>query len=140
MIFSIHIEEEPVSCPRPRVTRRGRTYMPQKYIDYKEKIVKLLKEELSISSWQEGEVRPVKLQCKFIHKRPKYLKKGERVHKATRPDLDNLLKTVLDCLQDANVIKDDSQFVVFEKIEKYYASHIEEGSTTIFVSLLEENS
>jgi len=140
MIFSIHIEKEPMACPRPRVTRRGTTYMPQSYIDYKKEIVLLLKEELSISSWREGEHLPISISCKFIQKRPKYLKKGERIRKRTRPDLDNLLKTILDCLQDANVIKDDSQVVQFERIEKFYGNHLEEGSTTIFVSLLEENS
>jgi Holliday junction resolvase RusA-like endonuclease len=43
------------------------------------------------------------------------------VIKNTRPDLDNLAKSVLDCLVDAGVIKDDGQ-IYYLALRKYYAS------------------
>jgi len=42
------------------------------------------------------------------------------VEKATRPDLDNLAKGVLDCLVDAEVLKDDGQISRLT-LSKYYS-------------------
>jgi Holliday junction resolvase RusA-like endonuclease len=42
------------------------------------------------------------------------------VEKATRPDLDNLAKGVLDCMVDAGVLKDDGQISRLT-LAKYYS-------------------
>lgn len=53
----------------------------------------------------------------------KYCKRANQTHivKATRPDLDNLAKSVLDCMVDAGVLKDDGAIVELG-LAKYYAS------------------
>lgn len=135
-LFIAHIEKPPMACPRPRATRTGRIYMPDKYLEYKKEVVQILEDNLSVSFWTPEESRPMKLICKFIHKRPKRLGKGPRVVKTTRPDIDNLLKTILDCLQDAKVIKDDSFIIELSNVQDLYGYHGEEPSTTIILETI----
>jgi len=69
------------------------------------------------------------IELTFIYQRPKSLfrKKdpAERIFKPTKPDIDNLAKAVLDALQDAKIIKDDSQ-VVGLTATKWYGAKIED--------------
>jgi len=62
---------------------------------------------------------------KFAH----ILKPNAPENHITRPDIDNLLKFVMDCLVDAEVIKDDCQVCAIQ-MEKIYG---EEPSTTLMI-------
>lgn len=77
----------PVATPRPRVSKFG-TYYPPKYKKYKRELSVLL-----------AEIQPGNtIQIEFYFKRPKRLKTGIRRPHDVKPDIDNLIKGVLDCL------------------------------------------
>jgi len=111
----------PIACPRPRVTRQGRTYYPMNYKIW----IKDMRERLSDMSIPEGALH---VDLVFVVKRPQRLKKGERVIHSKRPDLDNMIKAVLDALP----IKDDA-VVCSLSASKYYASSDEEPSIELHV-------
>ena len=85
------VYREPIACPRPRVTRQGRVYYPVKYKEW----IKDMRERLAEMSIPEGALH---VELLFIVKRPRRLRKGERVIHSKRPDLDNMVKAVLDAL------------------------------------------
>lgn len=105
----------PVAKGRPRFTRDGRCYTPQKTRDY-EKAIAEFAAPLFVSPL-DG---PIKLTIEFYLPRPKALKKPEgRIRHTKRPDLDNLIKAIKDALNGL-AWHDDSQ--VCETIsKKYYA-------------------
>ena len=114
------ISGKPIAAPRPRVTRRGQTYMPATYSKHKDSIIQVLKDTMESSNWKQGEDSPCRLSIRFIHKRPKRMyKTGGRSPKITRPDVDNLTKTVMDSIQSSGLIKDDSQIVELHVIDLY---------------------
>tara|TARA_B100000287_G_scaffold420977_1_gene461055 strand:+ start:804 stop:1154 length:351 start_codon:yes stop_codon:yes gene_type:complete len=100
---------EPKSCPRPRVGKFG-VFYPKNYTEWRDRA----RELLPITE------PPTFLEVRFIFKRPKRLKKGERVLHDKRPDLDNCIKSVFDLLtfDDAKI----SSFCA----SKWYASDHEE--------------
>ena len=108
------IEIAPVACPRPRVTRAGRVYYPVKYREW----VKEMKERLSDVYVPDG---PIMVEITFVIHRPKRLGAGEREYHDKRPDLDNLVKSVL----DARVVK-----IV---ADKFYASSDEGPSIELMI-------
>lgn len=116
------IDKEPIACPRPRVTRSGRVYYPVKYREW----VKEMKGRLSNVYVPEG---PIIVEITFVIKRPQRLKKGGRVYHTKRPDVDNLVKSVLDCLP----IDDDAR-VVKIIADKFYAASDEEPSIELMIS------
>ena len=111
----------PIACPRPRVTRQGRTYYPMNYKIW----IKDMRERLSDMHIPEGALH---VDLVFVVKRPKRLMKGERVIHSKRPDLDNMIKAVLDALP----IKDDA-VVCSLSASKYYAASDEEPSIELHV-------
>lgn len=77
----------PVATPRPRVTKFGTYYSP-KYKKYKRELSILL-----------AEVQPGNtVLIEFYFSRPKRLKQGFRKPHDVKPDIDNLIKGVMDCL------------------------------------------
>ena len=115
------IDKEPIACPRPRVTRSGRVYYPVNYRDW----VKDMKSRLQDIYIPEGALI---VELTFVIKRPKRLKTGQREYHDKRPDVDNLVKSVLDVLP----IDDDAR-VVKIIAEKFYASSDEEPSIELMI-------
>ncbi|HAR6121593.1 TPA: RusA family crossover junction endodeoxyribonuclease [Staphylococcus pseudintermedius] len=110
--------EKPMGSPRPRFRNTGRfvqTYMPTKYTKHKEYIAKQmpdLKNEAPIK---------VTVEFHFPFLKSWSKKKCERIKghfKETKPDLDNLLKTVLDA-GNQKLWKDDNQIVELHSLKKY---------------------
>ena len=100
------IKGDPVAAPRPRVTNRGITYMPQKYTDFKKAAIAQLQEQ-----WKEEQItKASSIVLHYVFSRPKSTpkKRTERTPKVTKPDIDNLIKSTLDLLVDAGVLKDDN--------------------------------
>lgn len=66
--------------------------------------------------------RPVRLTTKWLYQIPEsrrsYTRDGE--YKTTKPDTDNMIKLVKDCMTDLGFWKDDAQ-VASEIIEKFWA-------------------
>ena len=77
---------------------------------------------------------PVYLLCTFVHVRPKRLNTkrttAARIPKTTKPDIDNLLKTVMDGLTRGQAWHDDNQ-VCIVRCEDYYAAKDELPKTII---------
>ena len=106
-MYKIILNITPVPCPRPRVARSGVAYYPKRYRDFKRDSVALLRvnyPDLKIT-------KPIKLiDYLFVLPRPKYMQRG--YHKGLichtkRPDLDNLLKSINDALEAAQVFTND---------------------------------
>ena len=125
----IKIDIEPVACPRPKVTRYA-TYYPAKYTQFKQDITKKLSILPPITHTM------LEIDLKFVMKRPKarYRNKDadERYPHTKRPDIDNLIKSVLDGLQTASIISDDS-IVWRVSAEKWIASKSESPSIIIHI-------
>jgi Holliday junction resolvase RusA-like endonuclease len=104
------IYRQPVATPRPRVTRFGKVYYTKNYKEY----LKVLRDDLKHYEIPDG---ALSVSIRFVLKRPQRLRKGDRVIHDRRPDLDNLVKGVLDALP----IDDDARVVQLSAI-KWYAS------------------
>jgi Holliday junction resolvase RusA-like endonuclease len=104
------IYRQPVATPRPRVTRFGKVYYTKNYKEY----LKVLRDDLKHYEIPDG---ALSVSIRFVLKRPQRLRKGDRIIHDRRPDLDNLVKGVLDALP----IDDDARVVQLSAI-KWYAS------------------
>jgi len=113
-----------MSCPRPRVAA-GRAYMPTEYLQWKNTFKVIAKQQYKGPILEE----PLFVEIQIIYQRPNSLMRkkdpASRIFKTTKPDIDNLAKAVLDGLQDAKIIKDDSQ-VVGLIVHKWYGKKIED--------------
>tara|TARA_R110002060_G_scaffold60370_1_gene70048 strand:- start:145 stop:552 length:408 start_codon:yes stop_codon:yes gene_type:complete len=123
-ICTIIIPMQPVPKARPRVVGRH-TYTPKKTKDAQALIA------LYVRKVYKGDPLscPLALMAIFVHKRPKAMKGLERVPKFTRPDGDNLLKTVMDSMEGI-VYKNDGQFCSLY-MEDWYASKEEPPSINL---------
>ena len=89
----------PIGSPRPRFRNAGRfvqTYMPTSYMNHKDYIRKQMPKLLLTSS--------LKVSLFFYFIPPKVGVKSKLLaigqYKRTKPDIDNLIKTVLDATND----------------------------------------
>lgn len=109
---------KPMASPRPRFTRVGRfvrTYMPDSYTKHKHFIAEQMP-DLQIES-------PIRLKVEFYFPplqswSKKRLKEMLLSYKRTKPDLDNLLKTVLDA-GNGKLWEDDNLIVEIRTFKKY---------------------
>ena len=122
--ISLVLNCQPMACPRPRVAGRF-AYMPKNYTKWKQNQKIRIRSHLKKLHIED----PVFLSVVFVYKRPKALSRQkdprERIYKHTKPDIDNLSKSVMDLLQDCKVIKDDSQIVGL-MAQKWYGALSEE--------------
>ncbi|MDT0747151.1 RusA family crossover junction endodeoxyribonuclease [Staphylococcus chromogenes] len=110
--------DKPMGSPRPRFRRTGsfvQTYMPTTYSHHKKFIAEQLpnlqsKNQLKLTV--EFYFPPLKSWSK------KLLSTMLGSYKRTKPDLDNLLKTVLDAGNE-KLWKDDNQIVEIRTFKKY---------------------
>lgn len=123
----IKFDVTPVACARPRLGKFG-AYTPKSTHDYKRLLADLLHVELQRNpSFKETIAtfydQPIKMEMIFSMPIPKRLikKRSEpwrTAHPTTKPDWDNLGKSVGDVLT-GQVYRDDSQ-VVFSSVRKIY--------------------
>lgn len=135
MNITIKIPFKPVACARPRVTRFG-TYYPPAYKAFKKDVCEWLRENCN---FQIISKTPLHVDYEFIFARQKkhtVSKYGSgRIHKITRPDLDNYVKAVNDVIQDAGVILDDSH-IVSMSASKAFGTPEEEDSINVKITML----
>ena len=113
---------KPIALQRPRFSRTGRVYNPNKYEQqqFAEK-VRQYKPQTPFSG-------PIRIKLKYVFKRPKshfgtgrnaaILKSGAPTFHTSKPDVDNLVKFTLDAMNGEFYI-DDKQ-VVEIRAEKVY--------------------
>jgi len=117
--FLIRINQNPLSQGRPRVTRWV-TYDPNK--DKKTWIKHQISEQFA-----ERLSCPISVELEFFMPIPKSASKkkqkemsDQKIIHTKKPDIDNLIKTYLDCMNDL-VYKDDSQIYSLSAY-KYYSN------------------
>tara|TARA_R100001163_G_scaffold65741_1_gene64405 strand:- start:3026 stop:3430 length:405 start_codon:yes stop_codon:yes gene_type:complete len=123
-----------VACPRPRVTSRG-VYYPKRYQEFKKRCVQYMK----VLGIQMEKDKFLHVEYTIVLKRIYQMsvkKYGSgRVFKPSRPDLDNFVKSLNDCMQEAGMIADDSQIVSF-KASKYYGATSESPVIEMSITIL----
>ena len=139
-VFTLIIGGKPMPCPRPRKGKHG-VYMPPKYMAHKEEMIKQIKRLMEDKGIVERISGPLAVSIVFVHKRTRDLKKksapDSRVFKVTRPDIDNLQKTIFDALQGAELFWDDSQIALSAALDMY-SSRDEDPHTEITIERIVE--
>lgn len=107
------IPVEPTAKGRPRVTKKGHTYTPDKTVDAEERIKWHLRQQGAQVS-----AAPLSVVMVFTVARPKKPKHKE--HVITRPDLDQYIKLLLDA-GNGLLWADDSQVVALKACKGFGA-------------------
>lgn len=110
--------EAPIGSPRPRFRNTGRyvqTYMPASYTKHKDFIREQMPNVLLNGN--------LKVTLSFYFKVPKSWSNRKKLlaigqYKRTKPDIDNLIKTVLDAANN-HLWKDDNQIVEIHSFKQY---------------------
>lgn len=128
MIY-LKLDVAPVAKGRPRFSKRGFAYTPDKTRRFENEITSLLKTQYK----DHPLVGPLKLALAFYFKKPK--KSKNPYWHIVKPDNDNLIKAICD---SANGILwvDDSQVCKIEAIKLYCSSENEKPSIHISVEKL----
>ena len=118
MIIKVSIPGQPVAKSRPRFSFKSkRAYTPKKTKDYEELIKEYVKP--LVDGTLSG---PIDAHFIIVFKRPKYMMtkkyKDQLLLHTKRPDLDNVIKAVMDALN--SILDDDSQICKITA-EKYYS-------------------
>ena len=120
--------------PRPKVGKFG-TYYPKSYKQFQQNAEYLLR-----SQWRGLPLitNAVELEIFFLCTKPKSkIRKTTAHHRfprsRARQDLDNMIKSILDALQDAGIIKNDN-LVYSIKSEAWYAGIDEKIEATIKIT------
>jgi len=125
----------PIAKGRPRMTRTGHAYTPERTREYEEAVALSLRAGMGIIPALTG---PVHLRLRFVFARPKRLKESpeRELPHTVRPDLDNLCKAILDA---ANGIlwADDTQIAELEA-SKCYGFAGEQAQIQIYLEPIEE--
>lgn len=115
IIFDVPLE--PCAKGRPRVTRHGHTYTPQKTKDFEHDFISL-SSEFAPTEPMPG---PLKLTLYFHLKKPKKPKADKPI---TRPDIDNYGKSVMDAMNGI-FYHDDSQITILFMYKVYLMFGVE---------------
>ena len=127
MIIHLSVPGVPVGKGRPR-TRvvklpDGRTlpthYTPKKTRDYERTIALLAKAEMRRAGVTRHAIGGLRLQVVALFKRPASVSAKKRPMPTVKPDLDNVVKSVFDGLQQAEVFLDDAQVVEISASKVY---------------------
>jgi len=130
------IPTEPVPKLRPRVVRQGgfpRAFTPQKTLDF-EATVKIA----ALAAGMVPCLGPIVIRAEFYHRLPKAKERKRRPigeqPKPTKPDLDNLLKSLLDGME--GVCFDHDSAVVRINAGKWWAAQGDEPRIDVEIEQL----
>jgi Holliday junction resolvase RusA-like endonuclease len=130
-VVSLYVPGEPVPKGRPRITTRGgkpRGITPEKTRAYEAAVAAVA---LAKGHWILA--GPLRVEMVAVFTRPRRVKIDGRTPHDKRPDLDNVVKSIIDGLSRHF---DDGQ-VVELRAEKFYAARGEEPHATIRISEVE---
>lgn len=113
MKFQHHFHITPVPSNGPKHTRRGIAYTPTNVRNFKKEFMRELV-DLKSSFWTTDD--PIKARVIFYFARPK---SSKRKHPTVKPDIDNCLKSVFDCLKGV-IFRDDCQIVDVHATKSYW--------------------
>jgi len=111
--ITITIPGLPVAKARPRVTRKG-VYTPKKTREYQERIKATLISSYSAAQLLSLKEKEICLWCAFYFPSPK----KRKTQYPLKPDLDNLVKAVMDALNGL-VVEKDGQIVSIIAKKRY---------------------
>ena len=125
--YEFLIPGAPIGKGRPRATKMGnhvRLYTPKRTADWERSSALIMKNE-----WPSAPMENLfRVSIVAVFPRPKrLLRKKDPEHRlwhSSKPDIDNVCKSVLDSMVMAGVIRDDTQ-VVFLTARSVYASKSE---------------
>lgn len=105
-VLSFDVLGVPVPAPRPSVGRKG-VYMDRRSEHWKSQVRDSADDAMRISGWKSpsGPVA-IRVEVEFVMVRRGKAADGPLAH-AIRPDLDNLMKLVMDAMTLAKVYRDD---------------------------------
>jgi Holliday junction resolvase RusA-like endonuclease len=115
-VYHLFVNGIPKAQPRPRMTASGHVYNPCSADAWKE-IVRTA----FVPFHKPPIANPIRLRVSFFLPRPKAMKGEAAVPHAKKPDVDNLLKAVMDAMTVAGVWKDDA-LVYATEAGKWYAA------------------
>ena len=125
MNIDLIVDGEPVGKARPRVTRQGQAYTPQKTRDAERAIAAAYRRKYG--AYQQARGVPLSLEVVAYMRIPKTDSQRIRARKLSgelrptkTPDGDNILKLVADAL-NAVAYPDDKQLVE-QRVRKYYSA------------------
>ena len=120
--MEIIVEGKFVGKQRPRIGRYGNVYTPQKTKDYEE----LIRQEYIRNFGERRTNAPVSIEIIAYFEIPKSWSKKKKeqaclgiIKPTTKPDIDNITKTILDALN--GVAYEDDKQVVYCSILKWYS-------------------
>jgi Holliday junction resolvase RusA-like endonuclease len=114
--YSLFVNGIPKAQPRPRMAAGGHAYNPPSADAWKETV------RAAFNAFRKPPLtNPVCLRVSFFLPRPKALKGEAACPHVKKPDVDNLLKAVMDAMTGAGVWKDDALVYVTEA-GKWYAA------------------
>ena len=112
-VYSLIVLSEPKAQPRPRKGKYGNFYS----------------NPADIEAWKETIKTPIIVKLWFYFHRDNNI--GNDPHTA-KPDIDNLVKPVLDALKGIEVFKDDGQ--VYKVFAQKYWTHGKSGMKLVVIS------
>lgn len=131
----IRLDLNPLAKGRPRMTRTGHAYTPERTREYEQAVGFCLRVGMGATSALTGAVH---LRLRFVFQRPKALqiRPADELPHTKRPDLDNLCKAILDA---ANGIlwADDTQVAELEA-SKCYGTAGERAHILVYLEPMEQ--
>ena len=140
--LTFHLPAKPIPWARPIPGRRKRSYNTKSYSTHRRALAWSAKAAARQAAWK-GSKRPVKVICSFVHPRPKkrpysvaraVWETGDAIPRPAVPDLDNLVKCVLEALEDAGVVENDACVCCIYAHKWWAGSGVEVGT---WVTVLE---
>lgn len=131
------IPGQPVAKGRPRFTRTGHAYTPDKTVRWEQRAAVILQSAIGGRRYDQ----PLKIQITAYFERPKRLltrkASPNRIHHTSKPDADNIAKIACDALTMAGVVRDDS--VINQMlVTKYYAAKDAPAQVSILLDSWED--
>jgi crossover junction endodeoxyribonuclease RusA len=126
VIYQLIVSGVPKAQPRPRMASSGHAYNPNSADAWKAEV-----KSAFIPCRRPAITGPIFLRIDFFLPRPKSMKETPcREPHVKKPDIDNLLKSTMDALTEAEIWKDDA--AVFNVgMAKYYARNGKTGAQII---------
>lgn len=144
MTKTIIVYGKPVGKGRPKFSSRGgfvRAYTPKTTADYEAKVAKAYTDKYGASEPCE---KPIVVSIQAVFPIPSSFRKAEKekarkglIKPTKKPDIDNIIKIILDGLNGV-AFKDDSQVTMVHASKKYYNGDSQDTDGFVIVELEEK--